>query len=58
MDQFHIGLCNDIKDLLLTLNEDHKSPIEVINQAIQCDNRIFELRLDRLPLVHGNWSQI
>ena len=47
MGQFHFGLHNDMKDLLLTFYKDHKSLIEGLSRAIQCDNRLFEWCLER-----------
>ena len=46
MDQFRQGLCNDVKDLLLTFHEDPKSLTEAISRAVQCDNRLFERRYE------------
>ena len=42
MEQFHFGLHNDVKDLLLTFPEELKSLMEVISRAVQCDNQHFE----------------
>ena len=42
-DQFRRGLRNDVKTLLLNFPEP-TSLSQVISQAVQCDNRLFELR--------------
>jgi hypothetical protein len=47
MDQLHFGLRNDVKDLLLTFNENPKSLTEAISRAVRCDNRLFERRSER-----------
>ena len=44
MEQFHYGLRNDVKDLLLTFPEEPKSLTEAISRAVRCDNRLFERR--------------
>ncbi|CAG8813890.1 14716_t:CDS:2, partial [Racocetra persica] len=41
IDQFRIGLKNDVKDLLLTI-EDPISLNNAIAKAVRCDNRLFE----------------
>lgn len=46
MEQFRWGLRNDVKDLLLTM-EDPRSLSEAISQAIRCDNQLFERRAER-----------
>ena len=40
MDQFRQGLCNDVKDLLLTFHEDLKFLREAIRRDVQCDTPI------------------
>ena len=42
MKKFCYGLCNDVKDLLLTFPEEPKSLTKAINRVAQCDNRLFE----------------
>ena len=42
MHQFHHELCSNVKDLLLTFNEDPKSPMEAISRVVQCHNQLFE----------------
>ena len=42
MDQFHFGLRNDVKDLLLPLHEDPKSLTEAISRVVRCDDCLFE----------------
>ena len=44
MDQFHQGLWNDVKDLLLTFHDDPKSLTEAISRAMRYDNRLYECR--------------
>ena len=44
MDQFHQGLRNDVKDLLLTFHDDPKSLTQAVSRAVRCDNRLFEQR--------------
>ena len=44
-DQFRRGLRNDVKNLLLNFPEP-TSLSQVISQAVQCDNRLFESRLE------------
>jgi hypothetical protein len=41
IDQFHYGLQDDVKDLLLTM-EDPDDLNEAIMQAVKCNNRLFE----------------
>jgi hypothetical protein len=41
--QFHWGLKEDVKDLLLTM-PDVSTLLEAISQAVKCDNRLFERR--------------
>ena len=41
--QFHWGLKEDIKDLLLTMPNESTLP-KAIFQAIKCNNRLFERR--------------
>ena len=43
IDQFRHGLQDEVKDLLLTM-EDPKDLNEAISQAVRCDNRLFEQR--------------
>lgn len=45
-DCFRYGLRDDVKDLLLTM-EDSDSLAEIIKSAIRCDNRLFERRQER-----------
>ena len=48
MDQFHYGLRNDVKDLLLTFHEDLRSLTEAVSRVdLRCDNRLFERRSER-----------
>lgn len=49
ISQFYYGLQDGVKDLLLTL-PDPLTLDEAINQAIKCDNRLFERRQDRRTL--------
>ena len=44
MEQSRYGLHNDVKDLLLTFQEDPKSLTKAISRAVRCDNRLFERR--------------
>jgi hypothetical protein len=44
-DQFRRGLRNDVKNLLLNFLEP-TSLSQTISQAVQCDNRLFESRLE------------
>ena len=46
MEQFRLGICSDVKDLLLTFPEDPRSLTEAISRAIRCDNRLFERRCE------------
>jgi len=46
MSQFHWGLKDDVKDLLLTL-PDPQTLSEAISQAVRCDNRLFQRRQDQ-----------
>jgi hypothetical protein len=46
IDQFRCGLRDDVQDLLLTFT-DPSSFSEAINQAIQCDNYLFERRQEK-----------
>ena len=46
ISQFYSGLQNGVKDLLLTL-PDPLTLNEAINQAMKCDNRLFERRQDK-----------
>ncbi|KAH7443388.1 hypothetical protein KP509_02G032100 [Ceratopteris richardii] len=46
ISQFRWGLRDDVKDLLLTMPE-VKTLNEYINQAIQCDNRLFERKQEK-----------
>ncbi len=46
IDQFRYGLRDDVQDLLLTL-ADPSSFSETINQAIRCNNRLFERRQEK-----------
>ena len=43
ISQFYSGLQDGVKDLLLTL-PDPLTLDEAINQAVKCDNRLFERR--------------
>ena len=51
MEQSRYGLHNDVKDLLLTFQEDPKSLTEAISRAVRCDNRLFERRSERHKLM-------
>ncbi|CAG8780078.1 2024_t:CDS:2 [Cetraspora pellucida] len=46
IDRFRTGLKNDVKDLLLTL-EDPTSLNDAISKAVRCNNRLFERRQER-----------
>lgn len=46
MDQFYRGLTDDVKDLLLNF-PDPSTLDEAINQAVKCDNRLFQRYQDR-----------
>jgi hypothetical protein len=46
MSQFHWGLQDDVKDLLLSL-PDPQNLNEAISQAVKCDNRLFQRRQDQ-----------
>lgn len=46
MSQFHWGLRDDVKDLLLSL-PDPQTLSEAISQAVKCDNRLFQRRQDQ-----------
>ena len=46
ISQFYSGLQDGIKDLLLTL-PNPSTLDEAINQAMKCNNRLFELRQDK-----------
>ena len=46
ISQFYFGLQDGVKDLLLTL-PDRLTLDEAINQAMKCDNRLFERRQDK-----------
>ncbi|KAH7292053.1 hypothetical protein KP509_29G049500 [Ceratopteris richardii] len=46
ISQFRWGLRDDVKDLLLTMPE-VKTLNEYINQAIQCDNHLFERKQEK-----------
>jgi len=46
MAQFRIGLNDDVKDLLLTI-EDPVDLQQLITNAVRCDNRLFERRMER-----------
>jgi hypothetical protein len=46
MSQFHWGLRDDVKDLLLSLS-DPQTLSEAISQAVKCDNRLFQRRQDQ-----------
>jgi len=46
MAQFRIGLNDDVKDLLLTM-EDPLDLQQLITHAVKCDNRLFERRMER-----------
>ena len=46
ISQFYSGLQDGVKDLLLTLS-DPLTLDEAINQAVKCDNRLFERRQDK-----------
>ena len=46
MDQFYRGLRDDVKDLLLNF-PDPCTLDEAINQAVRCDNRLFQRYQDR-----------
>jgi hypothetical protein len=46
MSQFYWGLRDDVKDLLLAL-PDPQTLNEAINQAVKCDNRLFQRRQDQ-----------
>ena len=42
MEQFHFGLRNNVKDLLLAFPEEPKSLTEAISHTVRCDNRLFK----------------
>jgi hypothetical protein len=42
MEQFHFGLRNDVKDLLLTFPEEPKSLRKAISRVVRCDNYLFK----------------
>ena len=46
ISQFWCGLCDDVKDLLLTMPQVNTLS-EFITQAIACDNRLFERRQEK-----------
>ena len=46
ISQFYSGLQDGVKDLLLILL-DSSTLDEAINQAVKCDNRLFECRRDK-----------
>ena len=46
INQFYSGLQDGVKDLLLTL-PDPSTLDKAINQAVKCDNRLFERRQDK-----------
>jgi len=46
MAQFRMGLNDDVKDLLLTI-EDAQNLQQLITHAVRCDNRLFERRMER-----------
>jgi hypothetical protein len=46
MSQFHWGLRDEVKDLLLSM-PDLQTFNEVISQAVKCDNRLFQRRQDQ-----------
>jgi len=41
ISQFYYGLCDEVKDLLLSLS-DPSILNEVVSQAVKCDNHLFE----------------
>lgn len=51
MSQFHWGLRDDVKDLLLFL-PDPRTLNEAISQAVKCDNRLFQRRQDQRSRQH------
>ena len=53
IDQFHYGLQDDVKDLLLTM-EDPDDLNEAITQAVKCDNRLFERRQEKKHAQRNN----
>ena len=57
MDQFCQGLCNDVKDLLLTFHEDPKSLMEAISLVVRCDNRLFEQRSEHPQMLRRQPKQ-
>ncbi len=46
MSQFHWGLRDDVKDLLLSFS-DPQTLNEAISQVVKCDNRLFQRRQDQ-----------
>lgn len=46
MAQFRLGLHDDVKDLLLTMEDPHTLQ-QLITIAVKCDNRLFERRMER-----------
>jgi hypothetical protein len=46
MSQFHWGLRDDVKDLLLSM-PDPQTLNEAISQAVKCDNWLFQRRQDQ-----------
>ena len=48
MNQFYWNLRDDVKNLLLSLT-DPRTFNEAISQAVKCDNRLFQRRLDQRP---------
>jgi hypothetical protein len=46
MSQFHWGLQDDVKDLLLSMS-DPQTLDEAISQAVKCDNQLFQRRQDQ-----------
>ena len=58
IDQFRQGLCNDVKDLLLTFHEDPKSLTEAISRAVRCDNRLFERRSEHQQMLRCQPEQM
>lgn len=49
ISQFHWGLRDDVKDLLLSMT-DPETLDKAISQAVRCDNRLFQRRQDKRTL--------
>ena len=47
IEQFHYGLRNDIKNLLLTFLKEPKSLTEAISRTVRCNNRLLKRRSER-----------